>query len=129
MNNSNQSGLFFYPVSDTVLVSVHKEFDGYYLLQYTGVRNKHNEIIKVFGQQWSPSGYLSFIAWREDSLIIGAKEVLESGRVSDALSAFRRAYNLHPEHFYLANYIQHLELVESPEYESLKSAFNDLAGE
>ena len=62
-------------------------------------------------------------------LSLQAKNLLNNGKNTDALHAFRKAYNQNPEYYYLGNYIQHLEFVQSAEYESLKSEFEEYLGD
>jgi hypothetical protein len=46
-----------------------------------------------------------------------------------ALHAFREAYTHNPDHYYLANYIQHLEFIQSQEYERIKPVLETYTGE
>jgi hypothetical protein len=66
--------------------------------------------------------------WIEDSLILRAKDLLAEDLPQDALTAFTKAFKENPEHYYLANYIQHLQLFTSPEYENLKTVFKAYEG-
>jgi AraC-like DNA-binding protein/tetratricopeptide (TPR) repeat protein/TolB-like protein len=132
MKMSNQSSYFVYPVSDTVFVCALKDGgDGAdVFVVSTFFRNNQGKVYKFLFEQWNDNTQVShFQFWKEDSLVIKAKDLLESGQASDALAAFRQSYKAYPEHYYLANYIKHLELMQSPEYGSIKSAFIDLAGE
>jgi hypothetical protein len=67
--------------------------------------------------------------WKEDSLILKAKELLDLGKTAEALPSFQRAYDQNPEHYYLANFIRHLEFIQSQEYEKLKPVFDMYLGE
>ena len=66
--------------------------------------------------------------WIEDSLILRAKDLLAEGLPHDALTAFTKAFEENPEHYYLENYLQHLQLVTGPEYETLKTGFKVFEG-
>ena len=52
-----------------------------------------------------------------------------SGKKTEALSAFLRAYDQNPEHYYLSNFIQHLEFIQGQEYEKLSPVFDSYLGE
>ncbi len=54
---------------------------------------------------------------------------MSSGKKTEALSAFRRAYDQNPEHYYLSNFIQHLEFIQGQEYEKLGPVFDSYSGE
>ena len=51
-----------------------------------------------------------------------------SGGQNEALSTFRKAYDRSPEHYYLSNYIEHLEYIQSPEYEESKDVLKSYSG-
>jgi hypothetical protein len=59
----------------------------------------------------------SSVAWKEDSLIIEARSQLNEGDKTGALYAFRKAYASNPDHYYLADFIRHLEFIQSEDYE------------
>ena len=67
--------------------------------------------------------------WKQDSLFLDAENLLQANKYAEALVAFKKAWEENPEHYYLANYIQHLELLQSPEYEDLKMTFNTYIGQ
>ena len=79
--------------------------------------------------QWSLSNRgLNYTWWIEDSLILRAKDLLAEGLSQQALTAFTKAFEENPEHYYLANYIQHLQLFTSPKYDTLQSFFKAYEG-
>jgi tetratricopeptide (TPR) repeat protein len=118
----NQYAFFRYPVSDSQLIT----YNGFHTNTFKS--NDQGKLIKLIHEQRNhPDEF--FIGWKEDSLIFQAKNLLNNGKNTDALHAFRKAHNQNPEYYYLGNYIQHLEFVLSPEYETLNSFFNDYAGE
>jgi len=53
---------------------------------------------------------------------------LNHDKTTEALNSFRKAFEQNPEHYYLANFIRHLEFIQSPEYEKLKSALYKYSG-
>ena len=120
--SKNQYAFFRYPVSDSQLVA----YNGFH--KQTFKRNDQGKFIKLIHEQRNHPGEF-FICWKEDSLIFQAKNLLNNGKNTDALHAFRKAYNQNPEYYYLGNYIQHLEFVQSAEYESLKSQFEEYLGD
>ena len=81
----------------------------------------------VLEQRYVPGD--TFVVWKEDSLILKARSALNDGNHVEALLAFQKAYSQNPEHFYLAHYIRHLELVLSPEYDELDPLFDSYLGE
>lgn len=125
----NQGGLFMYPVSDSVFVCAFKNGGIFDFVTVTFIRNSLDKVIQYRGEQLSNSAYEAPLYWKEENLILDSKDLLSNGKTREALSAFRKAYEQNPEHFYLANYIQHLEFILSPEYESLKSVFSSYVGQ
>jgi hypothetical protein len=109
-----------YPISDTELISN----DG--SVTWTSFSDKHSKVIKfLYHERGSTDTYF---LWIEDSLILKAKNLLKSGDKTEALHYFRRAYEQNPEHYYLANFIKHLEFIQSREYEKFKSDFDMYSG-
>jgi len=107
-----QWSLIFYPVSDT-------SFTGLFLMDQLTFsynigfcKNMEGEIFKeiLYGSRRSR------VAWKQDDLILNAEMLVKTGKPREALIAFQKAYSENPEHYYLANYIQHLQYVLSPEY-------------
>jgi len=104
--------LKYYPVSDT-------SFTGLFLMDQLTFnynisfhRNTEGEIDRVIFLGTRRSN----VAWKQDSLILNAEMLLKTGKSQLALVAFQQAYSENPEHYYLVNYIQHLNYVLSPEY-------------
>jgi len=115
----NQESFFNYPVSDTQLVY----YNG--LQTFTFLRNKQGEVINaIYRDEDSPA----LIVWKEDSLILEAKNLLNNNK-SEALAKFREAYTHNPEHYYLANFIHHLEFIQSNEYKRIKPVLEICLGE
>jgi hypothetical protein len=125
----NQSGVvFLYPLSDTVFVSAWKE--GYFFDFVKGrwVFSSIGKAIRLMGEQWHGPSYTYIPFWIEDTQILHAKDLLFAGQNTQALATFREAYAQNPEHYYLGNYIQHVEFILSPDYETFKSVFNSYVG-
>jgi hypothetical protein len=115
----NQAAMFQYPVSDTQFISVN----GIY--SFTFFRNTRDEVIKIiFCDPYDQS----YILWKQDTLIYEAMNLLNEENKSKALYAFREAYARNPDHYYLANFIQHLEFIQSEEYERIKPAIETYIG-
>jgi len=117
----NQYAWFRYPISNTEFITP----DGDHT--HTFVMDDQNKVIKVIHEE---SGLdFPWIGWKEDSVIFKAKDLLNLGHHSIALAAFQAAYDQNPEQYYLANYIQHLELLQSLEYKDSEMAFNSYPGQ
>lgn len=116
--SAHQSGAFRYPISDSVFISRN----GTSLKTFH--RDHRNKNSKIIHHQYN----LDFVAidWIEDSLIFNALHLLEHGTGSEALIQFRAAYEQNPEHYYLANFIQHLEFIDGQSIEDLVSTFEPL---
>ena len=125
---TNQRGDFWYPVSDTVCIAAFTFGPKLSFCKKTFYRSSNRKAVRVFGEQWIGSDYQSWWDWIEDSFILSAKDLLAKNRTLEALDAFREAYDQNPDHYYLANYIQHLEFITNPEYESSKSVFDGYVG-
>jgi len=119
-----QIGLFLYPLSDTSFLI---EIDPLgFVIQSFSV-NEEGKVFKyVVDQSWDTT---PFFLWKQDSLIIHSEELLEEKRYREALNEFREAYSRNPEHYYLGNYIRHLEFIQSPEYEKISPVLNAYPGE
>jgi class 3 adenylate cyclase/tetratricopeptide (TPR) repeat protein len=65
----------------------------------------------------------NYVLWRQDSLIRKAMALFSLEEKVKSLAAFRIAYEKNPRHFYLAEYIKHLEFVLDP---SNKSALENI---
>jgi hypothetical protein len=102
----NQYPVFNYPVSETKFVSINGT------AAFTFVKNDQGKFIKTTLYQFGSS----INAWKEDSLIFEAMSLLNEGNKTEALYTFREAYTINPDHYYLKNFIRHLEFVQSQEY-------------
>lgn len=108
---ANQLGYFAYPVSDTSFIG--DSGDDIYIISSFST-NGQGEVYKVTELQSNiPNPYTS---WKQDDLILYAEKSLESERHQEALIAFQKAFAENPEHYYLLNYIKHLEFIQSQEY-------------
>ena len=84
--------------------------------------------IKTFEATQSNASY-SNLYWKEDTLIQKAKKLFIEGKVIEALDAFQIAYDQNPEQYYLANFIQSLEFIQSPGYKKIFSILESYTGE
>jgi len=125
---TNQRGGFVYPVSDTVCIAAFTFGPQLSFVKTTLYRSSNRKAVRAFVEQWIGSGYLSWWCWIEDSFILSAKDHLAENMTQKTLDAFREAYDQNPDHYYLANYIQHLEFIANPEYESSKTVFDGYVG-
>jgi tetratricopeptide (TPR) repeat protein len=113
--------IYLFPLSDYKYVTWQGK------LLFTFVLNDNGKVIKRFSKLLGKDRWPFW--FKQDSLIWQAEELLSNGKNEEALDAFRKAYELHPEHYYLANYIQHLEFILSPEYVSVKQVYKKYLGE
>jgi len=102
----NQYPMFNYPVSEAKFISINGT------AAFTFVKNDQGKVIKTITDQHGSSS----IAWKEDSLILGAMRLLNEGNNTEAFYAFRKAHANNPDHYYLENFIRHLEFIQSEEY-------------
>jgi len=118
---AHQSGHFRYPISDSVFTNLigtsYKTFH----------KDNQNKISKILHHQFN----LEYVAidWIEDSLISKALNSLDNKAPPEALTHFRKAYEQNPEHYYLANYIQHLEFIKGQSHEAIASTFEPVPGQ
>lgn len=106
------SGGFFFMTSaaDELMIGGHNSLekwkfvsdssDRFYKIQVQGIRRG--------GQTYNN------VLWRQDSLIRKAMGLFSIDKKTEALAAYRIAYYRNPQHFYLAQYIKHLEFVLDP---------------
>jgi len=125
---TNQTGGYVYPVSDTVCIAAFTFGPQLSFLKVTFYRSSNGKAVRSFVEQWIGSEYLSWQGWIEDSFILSAKDHLAENRTLEALDAFREAYDQNPDHYYLANYIQHLEFVTGLDYQSSASDLDSYTG-
>jgi len=126
--NKNQRGGFVYPVSDSILVKAFKNGVTFDFVKWTWIFQPGGKATRVKSEQWSDSDYGSSFWWIEDPQILKAKDLLDENRTDEALAAFREAYEQNPEHYYLGHFIQHLEFVTGPEYQSSASDLDSYTG-
>ena len=118
---SNQMPIYIYPVSDSEFISTVNN-----TYKFTFIKNNRGKTIKISyitGARNTPR-----ILFKEDSLIVEAKNFLDSGNKVKALSAFRKAYEQNPENYYLANFIKHLEFIQSENYEKYRPVLKSYIG-
>jgi tetratricopeptide (TPR) repeat protein len=114
----NQFPGFGYPVSDSMIISINGT------AAFKFVRDNLDNISKAVLYQ----NNLSRIVWKEDSLILKATILLNEKNNAKALPAFREAYVRHPDHYYLSDYIRHLEFIQSEVYERNKAVLESCVG-
>lgn len=118
-------GSFFLP-------SGPKEFlvgNDQYLEKWTFVSDTTGRIYKIdaFRMERDRRTFNN-VLWRQDSTIRKAMGLFSGGKEQEALTAFRTAYDQNPEHFYLAQYINHLEFVLNPEHQEALDNQRNFAG-
>lgn len=124
----NMVGSIYYPLSDTSLVDFIGSAQNSLGSQSSRfVIDERGKVIRFLDYQSNRNYPVTY--WRQDSLILHALKLFESGRDQEVLSAFRRAYSENPEHYYLANYIKHLEFILSNNYIKSKPVLESCMGE
>jgi len=112
----NQTSFFLYQVSDTLFVSPPD-------ITYARWVYRRNSKGKVIGM-----GPDRITAWKEDSLIQRAMTLLGSPDKRSALKAFKDAYAQNTDHYYLANFIQHLEFIQNENFPKIKATIERCIG-
>lgn len=127
---TQQSTSVLFPIADTSFVSVwyDESMDLAVLGRSDCMRDSRGNVAKIVFRQSNVKSNLQVAFWREDSLILQAKALLSENQNREALSAFKLAFDQNPDHYYLANFIKHLEFVLSPEFENLRSDFDTCLG-
>lgn len=108
LNDNNRNITPNFITSDTSLAVNDGFFTAHFYL------NSEGRITKFIERAYSM--YAPIILWKEDSLIINAEKLLDVKKYEDALIAYKKAYKENPEHYYLANYIKHLEFIENNDF-------------
>jgi len=118
---AHQGGHFQYHISDSVITTLNG------LSLKTFHKDEKDKISKIDHHQFN----LEFVAvdWIEDSLIFKALSSLDNKTPSEALTQFREAFEQNPEHYYLGNYIQHLEFIKGQSPEVIASTFEPVPGQ
>jgi len=91
----------FYPISDSIVV------DKWRFNERTLKRNIQNEVTGIY--QFNRLFGDSTFYWKQDTCISNALRILENNDIAKALQTFQIAYEQNPEHYYLANYLKHLD--------------------
>ena len=124
----NMVGSIYYPLSDTSFVAFFGAAqNSLESMNSQFVIDERGKVVKLIDHQSNLNHPL--IYWKQDSLILNALRLFESGRDQEVLNAFQRAYSENPEHYYLANYIKHLEFIQSNDYEESKLVLESSLGE
>ena len=114
----NQYPVFNYPVSDAKFIGINGT------ASFIFDKNNQGKVIKGKLYQNDKSSVL----WKEDSLIIKAKNMLNEGNKTEALYAFHEAFAHNPDHYYLADFIKHLEFIQNEEFERIKPVVDTYIG-
>jgi len=119
-----------FQIADTSFVSVwySEHMDLVVLSRTDCMKDSRGNVAKIVFRQSNAASNLQIAFWREDSLILQAKALLSENQSREALSAFKLAFDQNPDHYYLANFIKHLEFVLSPEFKNLRSDFDTCLG-
>jgi len=115
---SNQGAFFLYFTSDSTAVGIRSD------INVTWIFDNQGNITKEQTEQHG----IVYTRWKKDALIQKAFELLESGNIEEALPAFQKAYQVNPQHYYLAHFIQHINFIQSPEYIHAEAGFKALYG-
>ncbi len=119
IKGGNQAAITNYPVSDNQFTN----FDG--VNNLTFLKNDQGEVVNAV---YHRNGRFQGILWQEDSLILKAMKLLDGDDKNKALFAFREAYTKNKDHYYLANFIRHLEYVLTDDYERERSLQDTYTG-
>jgi len=108
---THMTGFFFIPSDpDEFLMGGSKRLEKWKFISDTSGKVYKIDILGITREQQTFTNVL----WRQDSLILRAVELFSFDKKAEALEAFKIAYNKNPQHFYLAQYIKHLEFVLEP---------------
>ena len=100
-----------YPVSDTS----HITDDAFRTVFYSF--SAEGDVVKIKDVPYIM--YAQTIFWKSDSLISCSIDLLASGQLTESLETFRSAFEKHPDHFYLGNYIKHIEYILDEKEETI----------
>jgi len=64
----------------------------------------------------SPENY-DAVCWKQDSLIVRVEGLVKNESYDEALPLLKKLYKEKPEHYYLLNYIRHIEFIENEQEE------------
>ena len=93
------------------------------------LRNEEGDVYGIrLRENFQERVYVNY-AWKQDSLIWRAEDLLKQGDYERARSAYEAAWEAHPEHYYLQEAIQHLEYIQSITTEELEAQLQQFAGQ
>lgn len=107
-----------YPTSDSTNCDYISKNTSQFLKDLDG------KVIRMYSKQFGQTHHL----WKEDSDMIRAFEQFDSLQYQEALASFRRAYDANPMHFYLGNYIDHLEVILDEEFDAYEVVLDSFMG-
>ena len=116
----NQYANIRYPFSNNQNTSFDGSTTETYFSNNTGL------ITKMIFQQRNVAD--SFTVWKQDSLILDARNLLAANKIPEALITFQKAYDKNPEHYYLGNFIKHLNFIQSEKYVKSKPVLESYIG-
>ena len=90
-------------------------------------KSKDNGSIVNYLDPISPENY-NAVCWKQDSLIIKAEELVKNERYDEALPLLLNLYKENPEHYYLLNYIRHVEFIQNKKNEKSIVGLDVFAG-
>lgn len=108
---TQMAGVFVFPSGPDEFMIAKEDI----LERWNFVSDTSGQVYKIDGQAMDRNQQLfNQVLWRQDSLINRALGLFAVDNRVQALEAFRIAYEKNPQHFYLAQYIRHLEFVLDP---------------
>jgi hypothetical protein len=99
----SMDGMYYYPVSDTSFVGKNGA------IQFSFHKNTRGNVVYLLNRDDNYNSTRYF--WKQDSLVVEAESLLESGNHQEALKILRTVYSNDPENEYIANYIKHIQFI------------------
>lgn len=123
---SNQEIGNMIPLSDNAIIQTFNNIGGGSTA--TQIKDEKNNTYVIKFDQFNAKDNWSYYAWKLDDTIKKAEELLLSGNLNAAQSAYKKAIEANPNHYYLKDALAHIEYIQSIDETELQKQFDDVAG-
>ena len=123
---SNQEISNMIPLSDNAVIQTFNKVGGGSTA--TQIKDEHGNVYLIKFEQFDDEDSWFYYGWKLDDTIKKAEELFHSGDLKAAQTAYKKAIEANPHHYYLKDALAHIEYVQSVDKTALLKQFNDITG-